>query len=182
MHDLVLLIPGEYIQCTDDTDRLKDFEDSARLVAQNARDLGAAMVVIYGNDGIADLAWSRSRKQALRNDIPTPVLLISEADGEKVVSLLATEQLETQLSKKPYCDSVYKYGIPLGNDQTPVCCAAADATMACNLFTSDYTICPQNLGGLDIECEEPQHASFHAMLTWTWKCKLFPLSVTPVYL
>jgi hypothetical protein len=88
-------------------------------VAQNARDLGAAMVVIYGNDGIADLAWSRSRKQALRNDIPTPVLLISEADGEKVVSLLATEQLETQLSKKPYCDSVYKYGIPLGKDQTP---------------------------------------------------------------
>ena len=155
LNDLVLLIPGESLRCSVASNLIKDFEESARLVAQNAHDLGAALVIIYGNDDLADLAWTSTRQLALRNDVSTPVLLLSEVDGAEITSLLETDLVEVQLSKSSYCDSVYRYGIPLGDDQSPACCAAADAIMSYSLPTDDFVSCPQGIGGLNIECEAP---------------------------
>jgi hypothetical protein len=151
----VIVTPADYAQCTSQEDALQDFVLSARTIAQKAYDLGASMLIIYGRDSVAKPSWSRSRTLARRNDIPIPVLLISDNDGEALSSLMSnsTAPVEIQLSKEPYCDSVYRYGIPLDADQSPACCAAADTIMAYNLFSTDFTICPQSLSGLNVTCE-----------------------------
>jgi hypothetical protein len=109
----VIVNPAEYARCTSQEDTLQDFVLSARTIAQKAYDLGASMLIIYGRDDVAKPSWSHSRTLVRRNDIPIPVLLISNKDGSALLSLMSnsTAPVDIQLSKEPYCDSMYRYGM-----------------------------------------------------------------------
>ena len=92
-----LLISGDDVACTNEADALKDFVVSARLIGQNAYELGASCVVIYGNDEIAEASWRRSSKLARRNDINMPVLLVSLDVGTSLLGLLGEGEVSFQL-------------------------------------------------------------------------------------
>jgi hypothetical protein len=162
---MVVLIPDVAMDCpvVNEVDPLKTFIVSARLVAQNAHNLGASMVLAYGNSDTAYNSWMRSRRVTRRNTAnPSPMLLIGEATGQDILSTIQSGgNPQVQLSKELYCDSVWLYDIQLEPDSglTQACCAAADAILAYNYYDLQiYTACMQSFPGeIELECEPRQN-------------------------
>jgi hypothetical protein len=158
--NMVVLTSGTEMACSsvNEPDPLQTFVISTRLAAQAAYNLGAAAMIVYGNEATAFASQERSGHLTKRNNIPTPVVLISESNGASVLGLLSTpgNSVQGQLSKTRYCDSVWAYDIPLPDTLSPACCAAADIILAADRDTEPYfDRCPQSLDGQVSECYYP---------------------------